>query len=227
MKCIYCLQDKPPSAYTKVEHVIPQAFGLFKNNFTLKDTVCDACNEHFGKTLDIALARDTVEGILRFEHVLKESKDFKSLGKKSRMIIQLPDGELKGAYAYPEYSEEHKRIMVYPCPQIGFLKGSTRSFFLLNKIPDRETLLREFNFQHPQAVLYLGCDSKVADQILKERGVNIKFGPEMPLMDDIGAVQTVDCHVDVTIDKVIMRYSAQINSTSNAQIIPPLLFSLL
>jgi hypothetical protein len=49
--CIYCVTDKPASAFTKVEHVLPQAFGRFRDNLTLKDTVCDDCNEFFGNPL--------------------------------------------------------------------------------------------------------------------------------------------------------------------------------
>ena len=66
MKCIYCLEDKPETSYKKVEHVIPQSFGVFKNNFTLNKVVCDDCNNYFGDNLEIDLARDTYEGHSRF-----------------------------------------------------------------------------------------------------------------------------------------------------------------
>ena len=77
MKCIYCLEDKPQLFFSGVEHVIPQSFGVFRNNFTLVTIVCDACNKYFGDNLDIALARDTYEGGLRFEHNVTDPKDFK------------------------------------------------------------------------------------------------------------------------------------------------------
>jgi HNH endonuclease len=62
IQCIYCKEDKPASAYKKVEHVIPQSFGKFINNFTLRQLVCDACNQFFGDRVELALARDTLEG---------------------------------------------------------------------------------------------------------------------------------------------------------------------
>ena len=40
MICIYCLEDRPQSCFTKVEHVVPQSFGRFKNNLTLHEIVC-------------------------------------------------------------------------------------------------------------------------------------------------------------------------------------------
>jgi hypothetical protein len=66
--CIYCLQDQSQAFFTKVEHVVPQSFGRFENNFTLHGTVCDECNKYFGDNLEIALGRDTYEGGLRFEY---------------------------------------------------------------------------------------------------------------------------------------------------------------
>ena len=137
MKCIYCVEDKPLSSFTKIEHVIPQSFGLFKNNFTLRNIVCDDCNQYFGNHLEIAMARDTFEGASRFEFNLKSADEFKSLGKRSRMIIKIAEGECKGVYAYREYSQEQNKIIIKPVPQIGFLKNESAGYeyFLLDQIP--------------------------------------------------------------------------------------------
>ena len=48
MNCIYCTQSQ--CKYTR-EHVIPEAFGVFKNNFVLHDLVCEKCNSYFGETI--------------------------------------------------------------------------------------------------------------------------------------------------------------------------------
>lgn len=63
-RCIYCLEPKPNSRFNR-EHVLPQAFGLFKGNPVLKKAVCQECNEYFGKHLDLALARGSMPGVLR------------------------------------------------------------------------------------------------------------------------------------------------------------------
>ena len=65
MKCIYCLVDKEANCFIKVEHVIPQSFGLFKNNLTLK-CVCDVCNQFFGDNLEMIMGRDSFEGLFRY-----------------------------------------------------------------------------------------------------------------------------------------------------------------
>ena len=115
MKCIYCLEEKTATSFTKTEHVIPQSFGVYRDNFTLNNIVCDTCNQFFGDQLELALARDTIEGIQRFEHSLKDKKDFKPFGKESRLVIQLPEGEFKGSFAYPKYSQKAQRM--YPSGQ--------------------------------------------------------------------------------------------------------------
>ena len=53
VECIYCRQTKDESAYSKVEHVLPQSFGRFRNNLTLARMVSDECNQFFGNHLEI------------------------------------------------------------------------------------------------------------------------------------------------------------------------------
>jgi hypothetical protein len=53
MKCIYCKVEKDAKYFTKVEHVIPQSFGHFENNLTLRNVVCDDCNQYFGDNLEL------------------------------------------------------------------------------------------------------------------------------------------------------------------------------
>ena len=79
--CIYCENSKPAHLFNK-EHVFPQAFGKFQNNFTLVDMVCQECNNYFGKTLDMDLGRESWEGLKRFEHGVKRLSEFSHFGKK-------------------------------------------------------------------------------------------------------------------------------------------------
>src|SRR4030042_5961695 len=142
MKCIYCLEKKPIGCFKKTEHVLPQSFGRFKNNLTLNHIVCDDCNKYFGDHLEISLARDSFEGISRFEHSLKEPKEYKSPGINSRITIKVDEGPLKGAYAFLEYSADVDKILQKPAQQVGFKKIglSEYEYFLLDKIPNKESL---------------------------------------------------------------------------------------
>src|SRR5215208_2756526 len=90
-RCIYCKVEKHAQEFN-IEHVIPRAFGMFEQNFTLKNTVCEACNTYFSRELEPHLARDGVEGIERFEYGLKPASEYKSLGARATSRVQLPAG---------------------------------------------------------------------------------------------------------------------------------------
>ncbi len=178
MKCIYCLEDKDIILFKKREHVMSEAFGRFKNSFVLHNTVCDECNEYFGNEFELYLARDTLEGILRYKHGIKKSKDFKSVGKRSQISIKIAEGKLKGAYAFLEYSETEGDLIINPLPQIGFLKknNSEYMFFLLDQIPSKENLEGDIvDIENPvRGIVSLGCDEDKAIKLLKEKGFNFK-----------------------------------------------------
>lgn len=126
MQCIYCLEEKGSHNFKKIEHVIPKSFGAFKNNFVLKETVCDECNQYFGDNLEIDLARDTYEGsITRYDHGIKKPSEFKSMGKKSRIKVRVKEGPLKGSYEYPVYVPQKGKICLEPLPQVGFLRADS------------------------------------------------------------------------------------------------------
>lgn len=99
IKCIYCNEIKNLKEYN-TEHVIPESFGKFNNNHTLNGVVCWKCNQLFGDTIDLYLARDTYEGMIRFTNNIKNSKEFKNMGKNSKLKTKLYEGEFKGAYVY-------------------------------------------------------------------------------------------------------------------------------
>ena len=63
--CIYCRVDGGSEAFNR-EHVLQQGFGRFKNAPVLHDAVCAACNTYFGQTLDLALTRESAEGLERY-----------------------------------------------------------------------------------------------------------------------------------------------------------------
>jgi hypothetical protein len=118
--CIYCRDLQPESSFSKVEHVVPQSFGRFENNLTLLKTVCDSCNQFFGDNLELALARDTVEGQSRIEFGTLSPRDFRPAGKDSRIRAKLVEGPFKGAFVYQAYSAEQEVVSPLPVPQIGF-----------------------------------------------------------------------------------------------------------
>ncbi len=211
MRCIYCLKEKDKSFFNKIEHVIPKSFGSFENNFTLKNIVCDECNQFFGDKIEIGLARDTLEGTYRYDYNIKDPSEFKTAGKRSRLRINVFEGLLKGSYAYRYYSEREGRVLLKPLPQIGLLKRSCSDyeFFLLDKIPHKDSLdYSKYNPDDPKGILILGCELEFANKLLKEKGFNIKIKgeeipPETPNRDWL-------CHVEAEVDSTILRAIAKI-----------------
>ncbi|HGI8217418.1 TPA: hypothetical protein ACJT8N_002386, partial [Legionella pneumophila] len=67
IECLYCKsvvkQHKSRKGRVPVEHVVCKMLGSFENNMTLKNIVCQKCNNDFSK-LELSLGRDSVYGIL-------------------------------------------------------------------------------------------------------------------------------------------------------------------
>lgn len=209
IKCIYCLEDKPLCGFQKTEHVLPQSFGKFKNNFTLKKVVCDDCNSYFGNNLEIILGRDSFEGIMRFDHDVKKQNEFKSLGIHSRLIIKVNEGSLKGAYAYREYSEKDDKIIIKPMPQVGFKRvGATEfEYFLLDKIPDKEYLEKNFDLKALKSIVALGCHEEMVRKHLATKGISFNIEGEAYPSE---SCKDWECEVTGQIDQIIYRSIAKI-----------------
>lgn len=211
MKCIYCLEDKDSSLFSKVEHIIPQSFGSFKDNLTLKDIVCDHCNQFFGDKLEVDLARDTLEGMSRCDHKIKKPSEFKSIGKRSRLKINLLEEPFKGAHAYRDYSKEEGRVLLKPLPQVGFLKRSSSEYeyFLLDKIPHKDSLGKDkYNLDDQEGILILGCKIEVAAKLLEEKGFILKIRGEK----ECSETSSKDwlCELTAEVDPTIFRGIAKI-----------------
>jgi hypothetical protein len=178
--CIWCTHEKPESSFN-VEHVIPQAFGTFEQNFTLIKTVCADCNSFFSRELEPWLARDTLEGFERYQHGHKATTDFKSMGPKSTARIQLAEGPYAGAWAFavPGYEQLGARAF----PQVGFALQSSGPFewFPLRDLPTKETLKAK-GYVGEVHLRFCECsDMDLALRLLAEKGIpagaTTKFEP--------------------------------------------------
>jgi hypothetical protein len=176
LKCIYCLKEAEKSSFLKSEHVLPQSFGKFKNNFTLIGKVCDECNSYFGENIELPLARATLEGISRVDYGVQAHQDYRNLGKNSRLTIKMAEGPFKGAYAYREYSKKDGAVMPKPIPQVGFLVRHTGdyTFFPLESIPNLAALDQQaFDINRPDGIMMIPEFEEITKKALSERGYNI------------------------------------------------------
>lgn len=211
MTCIYCLNDEKHVSFKKTEHVLPQSFGLFKDNFTLNGVVCDSCNKYFGDNLELDLARGTLEGGFRFEHKIKDPKEFKSLGKRDPIIIKIDEGPFKGSYAYKIYSEEDEAVVITPAPQVGFLNKATNEldYYLLDKIPDISELRQKgYDIDNPKGIFVPLKHVEAVKKALNEKGILFKVTEDLDFPLQKG--QQWECKVEGRIDDRIMRGVAKI-----------------
>ena len=118
-RCIYCTVEKDADGFNR-DHVIPEAFGLFEGNFVLT-CVCVTCNQFFGDTLELKLARDSLEGHDRVRVGLKDATDFRSLGKRSTTYVEFDgDSAVAGARGYLLSPKEGPELATTVMPRVGF-----------------------------------------------------------------------------------------------------------
>jgi hypothetical protein len=83
--CIYCGTGTPDTAFTR-EHVLQEGFGRFQHALVLHNTVCEACNHYFSRTLDLALTRESAEGLERYRWGVKDPSE---IGKFKYGVVTL------------------------------------------------------------------------------------------------------------------------------------------
>lgn len=113
-QCIYCLEQKAASEFNR-EHVLSVAFGKFKGAPVLHRCVCRSCNAYFANNLEWKFARNSVEGLLRYNHGVKTPPD----------VINLPDVGLSVS-GYGDWDgvrlklvNEDGGLRVIPLPQLA------------------------------------------------------------------------------------------------------------
>jgi hypothetical protein len=115
--CIYCASTEPPRE--KREHVVPQSYGSFENNWVL-DCVCDDCNQYFGDKLELILGRDSSESLLRLRYGLKPAKAAADLLNQRLELTIDTVGPWRGARAFMAMDLTGTGLELLPFPQAGF-----------------------------------------------------------------------------------------------------------
>ncbi|GKS57042.1 hypothetical protein YTPLAS18_05690 [Nitrospira sp.] len=207
-ECIYCLERKPASEYKKAEHVIPQSFGKFEHNLTLQYLVCDKCNQFFGDVLELALARDTLEGQARVNHRIKKAEEFRSPGPSSRLQYTIAEGRFKGALAFLGYDEANGNLTIQPVPQVGFRRKDSgeHRYFRVDDLPDKVSLEKDgYDLEGHQSIRIVGIEMEAVTQKLAVKG--IKFRSHAEVKDQTSSIL---CQLEGSIDDTIRRGVAKI-----------------
>jgi hypothetical protein len=206
--CLYCHEIKDANAFNR-EHVVPEAFGKFEGNFVLREVVCAACNKYFGDHLDITLARDSIEGLDRYEHGVKRPTETTSFGRAAFLKARVSEGFYQGAEVWWGPSDDGDKIVMRPFPQIGVSdeSGGKQVWFPADKLPSKSDL-PGLGFPAGASVILKPCgiDPVVAENLLTEKG----YAPSPPEILGHERRDPIDIHVRGTIDRVLMRAVAKI-----------------
>jgi hypothetical protein len=177
--CVYCLKKKELNLFNK-EHVIPESFGKFTpNNLTLINTVCEECNSHFGKKLELFLGRDSLDGIMRYKYGLKkfagrDRKKFKS--KRVRFKIE-SKGAWKGALLELCLPQEENKSSpdVVLIPQVAFYKATSQEkvHFSLDQITSKKDLIKQGFDLEKDCILIAPSDKKMAKVKAKMKDIGV------------------------------------------------------
>ena len=95
------------------------AFGTFEQNWTLR-CVCDDCNSLFSRDLELFLARDSIEAILRLRYGLKAPEAAKKLRNQRTVITIDQPGPWLGARAFLSPTLSGDELEILPLAQVRF-----------------------------------------------------------------------------------------------------------
>jgi len=209
-RCIYCSPDRPAEALFTREHVIPEAFGMFRNNLVLNEGVCHKCNQFFGDNLERIFGRGSAEGIFRLDYRIKPPESVSKL-QKNRVSFSLnTEDDFNGLIL--EYGYEDNDLVVLPVPQVAFPRRNGRGWIYVaeSDLADlSKPLSKEVDTTGPNILIFNSEDMKHRlIQVLADRNIEGPISEESFLPTQPG--QQVWVEVKATIDSIILRCVAKI-----------------
>jgi len=201
--CIYCKEQKPVSEFDR-EHVLPEAFGKFKDALVLHDAVCRECNQYFGNTLDNRLARGSMQGAIRYLRGIKPLQKFRDVDRervklsaralgeptlRQAEFVKTPEGEglaFTSGISYQSISSNKEQFVSLEALERGNWNKSD-----------------DIDRQHPVILSYRG-DAQVLERI-QQALAKLKLGVEiLGTIDRTEAGQRVLVVVDAVIEDVLL-----------------------
>lgn len=138
--------------------------------------VCNACNQSFGDSLELAFNRDSWEALSRFRFGLKAINELHQLGYRNISVTYSGPGQWHGVRLI--FFNEGGDIVLDLIPQAGLMDHSGRWFYFTLK--ELENLTREElgNFQAKGQIRVFAKTQVEYDKIVEQlRRLQIKFTP--------------------------------------------------
>jgi HNH endonuclease len=206
--CLYCLKEKPVAEFNR-EHVVPEAFGKFENNFVLHEIVCTECNSYFGSTLDLKLGRQSIEGLDRYDANVKRPDEKTRFGGTPTLSARVNDGGFAdGAEVYWGAAADESRLVLQLYPQFGVTDGVRTAWFKSEQLPHRNDLSSHgFSHEAEISVKSVEMDADSAHGLLAEKGYSTSK-PEVAGGTREG--EELDIRISGQVDRVLRRAIAKI-----------------
>lgn len=202
--CIYCKQQNKPFDR---EHVIPEAFGTFDQNFVLHNCVCMECNSYFGRELDLILSRDSGEALLRLRHEIKPVSEARDLrNTRVKLKVNVP-GPWYGTQIILRSDSTGMKLDTEQLPQVGFRKLTAGSADFTWYAEEELTEPSRFErYREGTEIRIVGPSEKAMQRLtkrLEQLGIPFKYKGiiEQPFTEN-GKVETVALD---QIDQIILR----------------------
>lgn len=205
--CIYCRRTS--AARFPKEHVIPEAFGTFESNLTLR-CVCGGCNQYFGKELELFLARDSGEALLRLKYQLKPPAEARKL-KNTRVELRVAvPGPWLGARIVLKPNEAGTNLETELVPQVAFRKKRDGDWvwFTEKELTDSAVVER---YRKGVEIKIVGPSGEGLQRIRQRLGeLGVEFKQQGVLDQPITVGGSIETELQYRIDEVIFRGAAKI-----------------
>lgn len=190
------------------EHVVPESFGRFQKNFVLKNVVCSDCNDYFGRTLDLKLARESIEGLERYQIGTKSPAKETRFGLSEALTARINDGGFHdGARVYWGPSSGQGRLVLLPFPQYGVSDGRETTWFAGDALPARQDLPKYgFDLAREITVKPFGIEQELARAQLGSLG----YRTSLEQLGETTAGAEVGIRLSGSIDRTLRRAVAKI-----------------
>lgn len=132
-ECIYCRASGDSVVFSR-EHVLQVSFGAFRDAPVLHDCVCHDCNQFFGKSLDLALARQSFEGLQRYRWGVKNPEEVSKFKYSATDLRADVLGDYSGAWLELAGGSDGVRVRPAPGAAIRNATGDDFSNFTVEQI---------------------------------------------------------------------------------------------
>lgn len=210
-RCIYCSPNRPAETPYNREHVIPEAFGRFRNNLVLNEGVCRDCNDFFGRTIDRFLGRGSAEAVRRLDYRLKPPEEAHEILRDRVRFALSADNQFDELIV--DYGNENGELVILLVPQVGFPKRDGSGWVYIAESDLKDTLRplpKEIDTQSTNILVFNSEPMKQRlIRLLADRGIKYQEITEESMLPTQTGEQAL-VEVRAVLDDMILRCIAKI-----------------